>query len=153
VPDGQVARPDGRLLMAEFNCLACHTRDGTGETIPLRPPLLAEKLTAVARQFPDLAPLVPAMTPPSLNSVGDKLTDRALADAVAPTGDAHRPYLNVRMPRFAPGDEELRAIVKELVDTDRVPERRSPAVATRAASRDRYEFAGGRLVSSDGFGC
>src|SRR5439155_22916115 len=120
IPDGQAVRPDGRRLLAEHNCLACHVRDGTGETFPLPPPLLAEQLTAVARQFPDLAPLVPAMTPPSLNSVGDKLTDQALADAIARKGDPHRPYLQVRMPRFALGEEELGAIVNELVGTDRV---------------------------------
>jgi mono/diheme cytochrome c family protein len=149
----QTAPPDGRSLLAEHNCLACHVRDGTAETIPLRPPLLAEKLTQVARKFPDLAPLVPAMTPPSLNSVGDKLSDKALADAIARKGDAHRSYLNVRMPRFALGQEELAAIVKELVGTDRVPERASPAGVNPAARQSKYDVAGGRLVSSDGFGC
>lgn len=153
VPDGQAIRPDGRALLAEHNCLACHVRDGTGETFPLRPPLLAEKLTAVAANFPDLAPLVPAMTPPSLNSVGDKLTDQALADAIARKGDAHRPYLNVRMPRFALSEDELRAIVQELVATDRAPERPSPAGINPAARQNQYTVAGGRLVSSDGFGC
>src|SRR5439155_12901038 len=91
VAAGQASRPDGRVLMAEHNCLACHVRDGTGETIPMRAPLLADKLTAVAQRYPDLAPLVPALTPPALNSVGDKLTDRALADAIARRGEPHRP--------------------------------------------------------------
>jgi mono/diheme cytochrome c family protein len=151
--DGPAVRKDGRLLLADHNCFACHVRDGTGETVPLRPPLLAEKLTTVARQFPDLAPLVPAMTPPSLNSVGDKLSDRALADAIARKGDSHRPYLHVRMPRFALGDEKLATIVEELVATDRVPQRPSPAGTNSAARPDRFALAGGRLVSSDGFGC
>lgn len=149
-PDGSAPRPDGRLLLAEHNCLACHVRDGTGEQFALRSPLLAEKLTAVARQFPDLAPLVPAMTPPSLNSVGDKLTEQALADAIARKSDPHRPYLQVRMPRFALSADELAAIVNELVGTDRVPERaRTEGIKPTA----RHELAGGRLVSSDGFGC
>src|SRR5439155_8933185 len=121
VPDAPATRPDGRLLLAEHNCLACHVRDGTSETIPLRPPVLADKLTAVGQRYPDLAPLLPALTPPSLNGVGDKLTDRALADAIARRGDAHRPYLQVRMPRFALNEDELAAIVRELVETDRVP--------------------------------
>ncbi|HTK73929.1 MAG TPA: c-type cytochrome, partial [Gemmataceae bacterium] len=153
IPDVRAARPDGRLLLAEHNCLACHVRDGTSETVPLRPPLLAEKLTAVARKFPDLAPLVPAMTPPSLNSVGDKLTDQALADVIARKGDAHRPYLHVRMPRFNLSEEELRSIVNELVETDRVPARPSSAGGIAIPRQDRDVIAGGRLVSSDGFGC
>jgi mono/diheme cytochrome c family protein len=152
-PDARDAQTDGRQLLAEHNCLACHVCDGTGESFPLRPPLLAEKLTAVARQFPDLAPLVPAMMPPSLNSVGDKLTDPALADAIARKGDPHRPYLQVRMPRFALSEEELAAIVKELVAADRMPERASPAGINPAARQEPLTLAGGRLVSSDGFGC
>jgi len=49
---------------------------------PLLPPLLADKLTAVVKRYPDLAPQVPALTPPALNSVGDKLTHSALVEAI-----------------------------------------------------------------------
>ncbi len=145
---------EGLLLLAEQNCLACHAREGTREAIPLLPPLLADKLTAVSKHYPDLAPQVPALTPPALNSVGDKLTDSALVESIARRGEPHRPYLRVRMPRFPLGEDDLQAIVRHLIDTDRVPPREansSPVVdSTR---RDRYALAGGRLVSSDGFGC
>ncbi len=147
-------RRDGRLILAEHNCLACHAREGTRETIPLLPPLLADKLTAVARRYPDLAPLVPALTPPALNSVGDKLTDSALADAIVRRGETHRSYLHVRMPRFPLADEELQALVRHLIDTDRVPPRETALPPPTDPSRqDRYTLAGGRLLSSDGFGC
>lgn len=142
---------DGRLLLAEHNCLACHAREGTRETLPLLPPLLADKLAAVAQRYPDLAPLVPALTPPALNSVGDKLTDAALAEAIARRGEPHRPYLYVRMPRFPLADDDLRALARHLIDTDRMPPRE--AESPPAANPDRYTLAGGRLVSSDGFGC
>jgi cytochrome c553/cytochrome c5 len=147
-------RLEGGLLLAEHNCLACHAREGTREAMPLLPPLLADKLTAVVRHYPDLAPLVPALTPPALNSAGDKLTDAALAESIARREGPHRPYLQVRMPRFRLNDDEVQGIVRHLVDTDRVPERPGRAVpAPDRARQDRQALAGARLVSSDGFGC
>jgi mono/diheme cytochrome c family protein len=142
---------DGRLLLAEHNCLACHAREGTRETLPLLPPLLADKLAAMVQRYPDLAPLVPALTPPALNSVGDKLADAALTEAIARRGEPHRPYLHVRMPRFPLADDELNALTRHLIDIDRIPPRE--AESPRPANPDRYTLAGGRLVSSDGFGC
>ncbi len=145
---------EGLLLLAEHNCLACHAREGTREAIPLLPPLLADKLAAVSKRYPDLAPQVPAMTPPALNSVGDKLTDSALVESIARRGEPHRPYLRVRMPRFPLGDDDLQMLVRHLIDTDRVPPREAnPPPVMDSARRDRYTLAGGRLVSSDGFGC
>jgi hypothetical protein len=154
VLDGRPNRRAGRLVLAENNCLACHAREGTREAIPLLPPLLSEKLTAVGKRYPDLAPLIPALTPPALNSVGDKLTDAALLEAVSRRAEPHRPYLQVRMPRFPLSDDDLQALTRHLVTTDRIPdrpERGKPPVDS--AQKDRYALAGGRLVSSDGFGC
>jgi cytochrome c553 len=149
------SRPrDGLFLLAEQNCLACHAREGTREAIPLLPPLLADKLAAVSKRYPDLAPQVPAMSPPALNSVGDKLTDSALVESIARRGEPHRPYLRVRMPHFSLGDDDLQALVRHLIDTDRVPPSEAHASpVVDATRRDRYTLAGGRLVSSDGFGC
>ena len=145
------APDDGRLLLAEHNCLACHAREGTRETLPLLPPLLTDKLTAVVQRYPDLAPLVPALSPPALNSVGDKLTDVALTEAISRRGEPHRPYLHVRMPRFALADEELHAMTRHPIDIDRIPPREGEPLPP--ANPDHYTLAGGRLVSSDGFGC
>ncbi len=121
--DARSSLRDGRLLLAEHNCLACHAREGTRETIPLLSPLLADKLTAVVKRYPDLAPLVPALTPPALNSIGDKLTDSALVASIARRDTPHRPYLHVRMPRFPLSDDELQTLVRHLIDTDRLPPR------------------------------
>jgi mono/diheme cytochrome c family protein len=145
---------EGAQLLAESNCLACHAREGTRETIPLLPPSLSEKLTAVVKRYPDLASQIPAMTPPALNSVGDKLTDQTLVEAIARRGETHRPYLRVRMPRFPLADDDRHTMVGHLIDTDRLPE--LPADSARntdPSTRDRFALAGGRLVSSDGFGC
>jgi mono/diheme cytochrome c family protein/glucose/arabinose dehydrogenase len=155
---------NGRLLLAEQNCLACHAREGTREAIPLMPPLLADKLTAVVKRYPDLAPLVPALTPPALNSVGDKLTDSALVEAIVRRGVPHRPYLQVRMPRFPLAEKDVQTLVQELIATDRIPPRPltlpSPpgggeglGEGVDRVRQDRYALAGGRLISSDGFGC
>jgi mono/diheme cytochrome c family protein len=145
---------DGLFLLAEQNCFACHAREGMRESIPLLPPLLADKLAAVGKRYPDLAPQLPALTPPALNSVGDKLTDSALVESIARRGEPHRPYLRVRMPRFPLGDDDLQALVRHFIDTDRVPSRdANPSAVVDPARRDRYALAGGRLVSSDGFGC
>jgi cytochrome c553 len=148
---------DGSLLLAEHNCLACHAREGARENIPLLPPLLSDKLAAVAKRYPDLAPQVPALTPPALNSVGDKLSDSALVESIARRGDPHRPYLRVRMPRFPLTEDDLQALVHHMIDTDRVPPAANgntdAAVPADPARRDHFTLAGGRLVSSDGFGC
>jgi cytochrome c2 len=153
-PADQPAAPDGQRLLAELNCLACHNREGSRATLPVRPPLLADGFTAVSKRHPELAPEIPALLPPGLTSVGDKLTDQALADVIARRGPPHRSYLQVRMPRFPLHDEELSALVRHLIDADRVPPG-APGMPRPAdpAQRDRYALAGGRLVSGDGFGC
>jgi cytochrome c553 len=145
---------DGLLLLAENNCFACHAREGAREAVPLLPPLLADKLTAVSKHYPELAPELPALMPPALDSVGDKLTDSALVESISRKGEPHRPYLRVRMPRFPLGNHDLQALVRHFIDTDRIPQRdgNSTSLADQGC-RDRYTLAGGRLVSSDGFGC
>ncbi len=144
----------GALALVEHNCLACHAREGTRAAMPLLPPLLADKLAAVAQKYPELAIQLPALTPPALTSVGDKLHDQTLADMIGRRGEPHRPYLRVRMPHFPLHDDELSALVRHLAAVDRMPERASSAAPLADPSlRDRFTVAGGRLVGSDGFGC
>ena len=140
------------VVLAEHNCLACHAREGTREAMPLLPPVLADKLIAVVKRYPDLAPRVAELTPPALNSVGDKLTEAALEEVLAQRGDAHRPYLQVRMPRFPlPGEELPTACATSSTPiARRNPRRYWGRDVTRS---ERYRLAGGRLVSSEGFGC
>ena len=100
----------------------------------------------------DLAARLPAMLPPSLNGVGDKLHEQALREAITRPATPHRPWLEVRMPKFALSEAEHTALVDHFVLTDRLPsmeaEKKLPLpddIATRAAA--------GRLVTSEGFGC
>lgn len=133
----------GRWLLAEHNCLACHARDGSVG--------LAEQLPAVAQAHSKLGALLPAMTPPPLTSVGDKLHDAALKDAVARKSPVHRPWLLVRMPRFNLSDEQLDLIVRQFVDVDRIPP--FEIETADAPSDSALTIAGPRLVTTDGFGC
>lgn len=150
----QAARPDGLLLLAENNCLSCHSREGTRESLQLLTPVLADRLIALGKRFPELATQTPALTPPVLNTVGDKLTDEAIAGSLT-RKDQHRTYLQVRMPRFPLREVEIASLVEILTNADRVPPGHSQSSGSQSDGHqeDRYLLAGGRLLSSDGFGC
>jgi mono/diheme cytochrome c family protein/cytochrome c553 len=159
----------GRDLLVELNCLACHQREGA-ERFGL--PALQEKLVAVAEAHADLAPLVPAMTPPALNSVGDKLLDSALSDAISRQGPPHRPYLLVQMPKFDLTKDQLDSLVAYFTATDRIPKsspvgprldgsgkaattpvRASGDSGTESPTLAALAAAGPRLVTTDGLAC
>lgn len=144
-------KTDNRLLsaeelIAEHNCLACHTRDGVGG--------IAGTLSQLTTVHEELAPLIPAMIPPALDQVGDKLHRGALDAAIRREGKVHRDYLAVQMPQFRMTAEDQSRIVDYLIAVDRIP----AAAQTRpraplAADPFTLNAAGGRLVTSDGFGC
>ncbi|MBW8883383.1 MAG: c-type cytochrome, partial [Planctomycetia bacterium] len=166
----------GRDLLVQLNCLACHQREGIDRSVvgTLRVPLssndgtrsvptthlpaLQDKLVAVSEAHAELAPLVPAMTPPALNSVGDKLHDAALADAITRQGPPHRPYLLVQMPKFNLSSEQLAALIAYFVATDRIPSAAGFQPAVQDASGQKpaaqvLEAAGPRLITADGLSC
>lgn len=134
-------------LLVENNCLACHQRNEA--------PGLAPQLTKFGEAHSELAPQIPAMTPPALNSVGDKLHDVALRNAIARNGPPHRDYLMVRMPRFKFSDAELKTLVDYFVVHDRIPENPPSSSGSENARVDPtlLEAIGQRLVTPDGFGC
>jgi len=147
---------EGRWLLVEQNCLACHTREGMSDLASVLPPPLAEKLTAVANAHAELSTRVPSLTPPSLNSVGDKLHDKALAAAIRRQGTVHRTYRQVRMPRFNLSDKQLQALTEHLVAIDRIPPYESktqPPAEPPTSELATLQAAGNRLVTTDGFGC
>ena len=159
-PDEPVNRrahaASGRDLLVQLNCLACHQREGIDREVNLLPARLQDKLLAVAEAHSDLAKQIPAMTPPALNSVGDKLQDKALADAIRRQGDPHRPYLLVRMPKFNLTDEQLASLTAYFVSTDRIPRGAGVSPARDSAGETPTQSlaaAGPRLVTTDGFGC
>ncbi|HQU44721.1 MAG TPA: c-type cytochrome, partial [Pirellulales bacterium] len=133
---------DGRFVLRERNCLACHARDGDQG--------IAANLAPVIEQHPELAPLLPTLAPPALTAVGDKLHDAALADAITLRSPPLRPWLAVRMPRFNLSEGELAALTAYFATIDRIPgrPRNEPKLAEKALAT-----AGSRLVTSAGFGC
>src|SRR5690606_12770841 len=66
------------LRLRENNCTACHSRDEYGG--------LGAVLQQLAGEQPQLAATLPAFAPPSLSSVGDKLYEDALREAIRRTG-------------------------------------------------------------------
>ena len=152
--DSAKKQVSGRLALVQNNCLACHGREGVESLSSVLPARLAEKLAAVAEKHEQLAPLVPAMTPPSLNSIGDKLHDAALEGAIRRKGPPHRDYLLVRMPRFPLADDEMKRLIDYFVSADRIPLLPANTSPKQDPSQEAaFSLAGSRLVSSDGFGC
>ncbi|MCH8923558.1 MAG: hypothetical protein IIA67_10480, partial [Planctomycetes bacterium] len=140
---GKADEPDAALLIARNNCLSCHARGLQGG--------IAERLPAVAERHGVLASLLPAMAPPALDGVGDKLTRNSLTKAIRRDGPPLRGWLVVRMPKFRLSDEQLGAIADHLIAADRVFDR--PTVETKQPSRKQLLLAGAKLVTSQGFGC
>jgi mono/diheme cytochrome c family protein len=140
------ARPR-RQLLAEHNCLACHTR-GPSQG-------LAARLSEIGDADPALRDLLAALAPPALTGVGDKLHDSAIVAAMTVSEPPRQTWLRVRMPKFPLDKATTHALAQHLIDTDRIPDRPGaprPA-ATQAAGDAALEAAGPRLVTADGFGC
>ncbi len=139
-------RLDGRFVLQERNCTACHAR-GLGQG-------LAGEAPRITAAEPELLAVQPALLPPSLNGVGDKLTEAALDDALQLKRDPLRPWLRVRMPKFSLAGGELTALKGHLVDHDRIPDLPPPTEAATAGNDETAQrLAARRLVTADGFGC
>lgn len=104
----------GHKLLEQKGCLACHSRHGLGG--------FGKMAAHVAKFDKDLNGQAPALVPPSLNAVGDKLLDEALSIAVRGERQPIRmPWLKVRMPKFKHSPDELATLTRYLVEHDRIP--------------------------------
>ena len=133
----------GELLLQRNNCTSCHARTESQG--------IAAKLPDLAKAHSSLAPLIPAMTPPSLVSIGDKLHSASLADAIRQKGGPRRSWLHIRMPRFRLSDDDLVALVDYFVTKDRIPDRKQPEIDNPKDAE--MMVTGARLVTTSGFGC
>ncbi len=158
VPGAQPGRHErGDTLLTQHNCLGCHAR---GSTLGL-----AAQAPAIAAALPALGTSLGGLTPPPLDSVGDKLHDSALVAAIKLSRDPLRPWLSVRMPRFNLDDAEVAQLVEHFVAADRIPDgglttdapsvagAGSPVHGVAELADDSLVAPGARLVTSDGFGC
>ncbi|MBI2827000.1 MAG: c-type cytochrome [Planctomycetia bacterium] len=134
---------DGARLLVERNCLACHSRGLAPGLGPRMPELIAA--------HPELAAVAAALTPPSLEDVGDKLRRPAIVEAVTTSRPPLRPWLKIRMPRFRFDGSEAEALADWFAATDLLPER--PRQPKPALDDEALFAAGRRLVTGDGFGC
>lgn len=139
----EAPRGDGSLVLAERNCIACHAREDFAG--------IEQFIGSVTGKFPELAPLTPALKPPALFGIGDKLHAEALEAAIATRNAPLRPWLAVRMPKFNLDDAERKSLVEYLIDADRMPP--LPEQKKSVPPTDALLAAGGRLVTSGGFGC
>lgn len=137
----------GKQLLAEQNCLACHTR-GPSQGLAARLPEIGDVDLA-------LRDILPALAPPALTGVGDKLHDSALVAAMTVSEPPRQTWLRVRMPKFPLDKAATRALAQYLIDADRIPDRPGALVptATQTGGDATLEAAGPRLVTADGFGC
>lgn len=143
--DGGSAFEQGRVLLRQKNCLACHERDG-GRGI-------SSVAGKAAITDPDLHGLSEAMIPPDLTAVGDKLQDEPLS--VAASGrqrDRRLPWLRVRMPVFEHTEAERQALQSYLVGHDRIPAHAGDA-AIATADVPKLAPAGVKLLGPQGFSC
>jgi mono/diheme cytochrome c family protein len=136
---------DGKFVLEERNCLGCHARGLTAG--------IADRLAPLVAAHSELAQELPLLTPPALMGVGDKMHEQALVDAITTRHPPRRPWLAIRMPRFELRDDEQRAIVQHFIDSDRIPDRPATKTASKSVGTKEFKASGGRLVTSDGFGC
>ncbi len=133
----------GELMMKRSNCASCHQREDS--------PGLARRLSRTIDDFPELATQAPAMTPPSLISIGDKLKDDALVESITRANAVRRPWLLVRMPKFRSDHAAANKLAQHFVVADRIPD--GDHTVSPAAELESHKLAGPRLVTPDGFGC
>ncbi|MCA9128892.1 MAG: c-type cytochrome [Planctomycetales bacterium] len=142
-------RRSGQQLLVENNCLACHSRDGIKG--------IESQVQSIAKNVPELNPKLAALTPPTLTSIGDKLHEEALRDAIARKSPVLRDWLEVRMPRFRLTAEEMDSLTEYLISHDRIPHIAEKDLAATNGEANRADpsdlLAASRLVTSDGFGC
>lgn len=143
--DSQDGRPEvaASLLLAERNCTACHARGAQQG--------LGPRATQIAELETDLAARLPALLPPSLTGVGDKLHEQALQAAVERREEPRRPWLEIRMPKYRLSTDERSRLTGHLIARDRIPDR--PAHSAPLPDDVVTRAAAGRLLTSEGFGC
>jgi mono/diheme cytochrome c family protein/glucose/arabinose dehydrogenase len=146
---GKLSKPSafdhGRQLMQAKGCNDCHPRNqsrGLSNTV------------ASLKSLPALRGLAPAMIPPSLTAVGDKLLDAALLKAIHGEQTVLKPWLKVRMPKFTHSKNEANAIVAYLIGQDRIPDGAPgvPRIKTEKVD-DQSLVVGQALVGPKGFSC
>jgi prolyl oligopeptidase PreP (S9A serine peptidase family)/mono/diheme cytochrome c family protein len=129
---------NGRVALARFNCLACHSKDGEGG-------LTAGVLEGLRRY--EKAEYAESVSAPPLTGVGHKLRTPWLTQVLTQGGRA-RPWMGLRMPQFGPANVGHLAQALALMEgTD--PDDQVHKVPLTAAKLE----AGRTLIGRQAFGC
>ena len=137
----------GQRLLVSRNCTACHPRG-------LRQGLAAAAGN-IAQSDAVLRGQAPALVPPNLNAVGDRLLDEALAKAVSGEQKRRMDWKMVRMPKFKHNDADRQSLVDYFIDSDRIPDGAPTWDINDDASKvdDQTLLVGQELVGPKGFSC
>jgi len=131
-----------RTVRDTLQCFRCHVRNGTGGEGMSR---------ALRRRLGQEASLDQvALTPPELSGVGARLRREWLLKTLAGDPPSARPWLKVRMPRFAISQEQREAIADYLVSADTIPSLKAPRPHRLPTA---LEPTAGALLSPRGFSC
>ena len=123
--------------LRQFNCVACHDRDGYGG-------VTGERDAYFSSHDPNLGEQ--GRIPPSLDGVGAKLKPTWLRRILV-QGAPARPYMKTRMPRFA--GKEIDQLIDSLLKQDQLPE----VEGVTFEERNLGQRTGRDLVGSDGLSC
>ena len=131
-----------RTVRDTLQCFRCHVRNGTGSEGMSR---------ALRRRLEKEVSLDQvALTPPELSGVGSRLRREWLLTTLAGDPPSPRPWLKVRMPRFAISQEQREAIADYLASADAIPGLKAPRPHGLPAA---LEATAGALLSPSGFSC
>jgi mono/diheme cytochrome c family protein len=143
----QASSHHGQRLLVSRNCTACHPRG-------LRQGLAA---TAgdIASSDATLRGQAPALVPPNLNALGDRLLDEALAKAVSGEQKRRMDWKLVRMPKFKHSDANRQALAEYFISSDRIPDNAPTWDIKDDDSKvdDQTLLIGQELVGPKGFSC
>ena len=137
----------GQRLLVSRNCTACHPR-GLRQGLAATAGAIAQSDTALRGQ-------APALVPPNLNALGDRLLDEALAKAVGGEQKRRLDWKMVRMPKFKHSDADRQALVDYFVNSDRIPDGAPTWNIKDEDSKvdDQTLLVGQELVGPKGFSC
>ena len=125
--------------LAAFNCIACHTRDGTGGVSNGMFKYFGTDEEGLGN---------PARIPPTLDGVGAKLRPEWLRKVLFDS-ESVRPYMHTRMPQF--GEANLSHLSALFEKVDRLPKVELPE--PKRDDRRKYREGGHLLVGDKGLNC
>ena len=128
-----------QVLMSQFNCIACHSRDGYGGPSQSMDKFFKTTEEGLGRH---------ARIPPDLSGVGAKLQSTWL-HRLFTSGTEVRPYMQTRMPLF--GENNARHLIEAFSHDKAV--KAFPKIKVGRKEKGPYIKGGHQLTGKDGLNC